>query len=191
MKFIWIFILMGIVATACICHADPLVWDTPYGQINLNLQSSESVIGYDAVLKQAIGGIAIPFYTDPKGFVTLHLGAGAPWPVGNQPTIQPIVMAGHNLLKEISTNPALTNIQINVFGRYSSAQGKAGVGLAFSYAFASPTPQTLQSPPPPPLPVVSAPVPVITPPTPAVIPSTETYSVPSEPVLIPSGEAQQ
>ena len=147
--------------------ADTLQWDTPYGQIHLNLQSSESLVGYDGILKQAIGGISLPVYTDPKGIVTLHLGAGAPWPVGNQSTIQPIFMMGHNLLKEIPGMAQYRNFQINVFGRWATNQGKAGAGIAGSYSFAMPSPATEPAPPPA---TVSMPIPA--PPTP-----------PQEPIL--------
>ena len=112
----------------------PLVWNTPYGLINLNVSTSEELIGYDAILKQAIGGIAQPVYTDPKRIVTFHLGAVAPWPVGNQSTIQPLISAGHNILKEIPVLNQYPNAQLNVFGRYVPGQGKAGVGAALTYA---------------------------------------------------------
>lgn len=129
----------------------PLVWDTPYGLFNLNVETSEELIGYDAILKQAIGGVAQPIYTDPKGIITFHIGAGAPWPVGNQATIQPIFMAGHNILKEIPGINQYPDAQMNVFARYVSGNGRAGVGVAFSYSpggVASPSNPTVASPVP-------------------------------------------
>jgi len=78
----------------------------------------------------------LPIYTDPKGFVTLQIGAGAPWPNSGGATIEPLVLAGHNILKELA--PQYPNLAINIFARYASEQGKAGVGIGFSYAFAAP-----------------------------------------------------
>jgi hypothetical protein len=120
-------------------RADQLVWDTPVGNFNLNLETTESVIGYDAVLKQTIAGVSLPFYTDPKGIITLHVGADAPWQT-NGATVEPLIMAGHNILAEIPGLNQFTSAQLNVFGRWSTEQGKAGVGLAFSYSFGSPPP---------------------------------------------------
>lgn len=118
-------------------HADSLVWQVPYfGTLNLNVKSTRAVIGYDAALKQAIAGVSLPIYTDPKGFVTLQVGADAPWQT-NGATVEPLIMAGHNVLKEIPGLNQFTAAELNVFGRYSTEQGKAGVGVAFSYAFAA------------------------------------------------------
>jgi len=116
--------------------ADNLVWQTPIGQIGIPLQATQAIIGYDGILKQAIGGASLPVYTDPKGIISLNLGAVAPWPVGNQSTIQPYISISHNILKEITSLPQFTNLGINAFGRYDPGQGKAGAGLAFSYSFA-------------------------------------------------------
>lgn len=117
--------------------ADPgqaLVWNTPYGLFNVNPTTSEELIGYDAILKQAVGGIAQPIYTDPKGIITIHLGGVAPWPVGNQATIQPLIAAGHNILKELIPSAQAVNVQMNVFARYVPGNGKAGMGVVASYA---------------------------------------------------------
>lgn len=117
-------------------QADPLNWQTPLGTINLNLTTTEALTGYDAVLKQAIAGVSLPVYTDPKGLVTLQVGAVAPWPT-NGPSVEPYIAAGHDILKEI---PGLSNyksLHLNVFGRYASSTGKAGVGVSFSYSFAA------------------------------------------------------
>lgn len=171
MRFVWfLVILAGILGLGfALGHADSLMWSTPYGDVDLRLQSSESLVGYDGVLKQAIAGIALPVYTDPKGIVTLHLGAGAPWPVGNQSTIQPIVMMGHNLLKEIPGLSQYTNFQANVFGRWATNRGEAGAGIALSYSFAAPAPVVE---PPPPV-AVSVPVSVAPPPTQVPAPDAE------------------
>lgn len=129
--------LLALMFAGCmIAQADPLVWQVPYfGTLNLNVKSTEAVIGYDAVLRQAIAGISLPLYTDTKGIVTLQVGADAPWQT-NGATVEPLIMAGHNVLKEIPGLNQFTAAELNVFGRYSTEQGKAGVGLAFSYAFA-------------------------------------------------------
>lgn len=112
----------------------PLQWSTPVGDFNLNLTATQALLGYDAVLKQAIGGMSVPVYTDPKGIVTLQLGAGAPWPT-NGATVEPLFLAGHNILKEIPGLNQYQNASLNIFGRYASNNGKAGAGIAFSYAF--------------------------------------------------------
>lgn len=134
LAFLWAVVILGFVAVA---HADagqPLIWNTPYGLFNINPTTSEELIGYDAVLKQAIGGIAQPVYTDPKGIITIRIGGCAPWPVGNQATIQPLIAAGHNLLKELVPSAQAINVQANIFARYVPGNGKAGVGIVFSYA---------------------------------------------------------
>jgi hypothetical protein len=130
------FVLGGFCAIA---HADPLVWQTPYGQIGLPFEATEALIGYDAVQKQAIGGMSVPFYTDPKGIIAIQVGAIAPWPIGNQATIQPYLAAGHDILKEIPSLNQYQSLHLNIFGRYDTALGRAGVGLSFSYSFASPS----------------------------------------------------
>lgn len=115
--------------------ATPLQWQVPYfGTINLNLTTTEALIGYDGVLKQAIGGASLPIYTDPAGLVTLQVGADAPWQT-NGATIEPLVMAGHDILKEIPGLNQFTSAHLNVFGRWASESGKAGAGIAFSYSF--------------------------------------------------------
>lgn len=133
-------IVLSVFGLSFNCFADSLQWQVPnFGTINLDLTTTEALVGYDAALKQAIAGVSLPIYTDPKGIVTLQLGADAPWQT-NGPTVEPLVMAGHNILKEIPGLSQFTAAQLNVFGRYSTEQGKAGVGLAFSYAFGSPAP---------------------------------------------------
>jgi len=125
-----------VVSLVAISKADTLQWDTPFGHFNLNLSTTEALLGYDAILKQAIGGMSLPIYSTPKHIVDLQLGAVAPWPT-NGPTFEPYVAAGHDILRDI---PALANLSachLNVFGRYATNQGKAGLGVSFSYAFAS------------------------------------------------------
>jgi len=116
--------------------ADTLQWQTPVGLINLNLTTTEALMGYDAVLKQAVGGVSLPVYSDPKQIVALQLGAVAPWPVGNQATIQPYIALGHDLAREIPGLAQLKTVHLNAFGRYDPGQGKAGAGISFSYSFA-------------------------------------------------------
>lgn len=186
LRFLWIAVIMGVAFAVFVERAfsDTLRWDTPYGLINLNLDSSEVLAGYDGILKQAIAGYSLPVYTTPKNIVTIHIGAGAPWPVGNQSTVQPLVLAGHDLFREIPAMAAYPNFQLNVFGRWATNQGKAGAGLAFSWSFATPSPQTL---PPPPPPVVNTPQPVATPPpTPEKGLPAEPVAAPAEPVLSPT-----
>lgn len=115
-----------------------VTWDTPAGVFNLDLTTTETLIGYDAVLKQAIAGASLPVYTDPKGIVTLQVGAVAPWPNENEATVQPYISAGHNILKEIPGLQEYQNVAANVFARYVPEQGKAGVGISLSYQFAVP-----------------------------------------------------
>ena len=117
------------------CKADQLVWQTPFGTVGLPFTATNALIGYDAILKQAIGGASVPVYTDPKAIVSVNLGAVAPWPVGNQSTIQPYISASHNILKEIPTLNQFQSLGVNIFGRYDPALGKAGMGISFSYAF--------------------------------------------------------
>ena len=120
----------------------PLSWDTPYGNFNLDLTTTEALLGYDAVLKQAIAGMSVPVYSDPKGIVTLELGAVAPWPTNNA-AVEPYLSLGHDIAKEIPGLNQYQSLHLNIFGRYATSEGKAGVGLSFSYSFAaspSPTP---------------------------------------------------
>lgn len=128
--------LLAVVSLSGMACAD-LTWQTPIGTLNLNVATTQAVVGYDGILKQAIAGASLPVYTDPKGIVTLQVGADAPWQT-NGATIEPLIMAGHNILKEI---PALAtsypNASLNIFGRYASETGKAGAGIAFSYQFGS------------------------------------------------------
>lgn len=127
---IWGFVILGLCAVA---RAD-MTWDTPIGTIGLPLTATEALIGYDAVLKQSIGGFSIPVYTDPKRIVSLQVGAVLPWQT-NGPTIEPYVAAGHDILREIPGLSQYQSAHLNVFGRYASNQGKAGLGVSFSYSF--------------------------------------------------------
>lgn len=143
LKFIWLAFVAGIFAlSAAMAHADvldgpkPLQWQVPYvGLVNLNLTTSEALVGYDGVLKQAVGGFSLPVWSDPKGIVSLQAGAVAPWPT-NGSTVEPYLAAGHDILKEIPGLGEYSSCHLNVFGRYATAQGKAGAGVSFSYAFA-------------------------------------------------------
>lgn len=133
---LWPLIIVGMLAiwgVERVC-AD-MTWTTPIGTIGLPFTATEALLGYDAVLKQSIGGASLPVYTDPKNIVSLQVGAVAAWP-NNGATIEPYIALGHNILKEIPSLANLSSCRLNVFGRYASEQGKAGVGLSFSYAFA-------------------------------------------------------
>jgi hypothetical protein len=114
--------------------ADGLTWVTPIGTVGLPLTATEALLGYDAVLKQAIAGASLPVYTDPKGFVSLELGAVGAWP-NNGAGVEPYVALGHDIAKEIPALAEYKTVHINVFGRYASEQGKAGVGVSLSYSF--------------------------------------------------------
>lgn len=119
--------------------AQTLQWNTPMGLINLNLTTTEALVGYDAVVKQAIGGFSLPVYTDPKNFVAVQVGATAPWPIGNAATVQPYVAAGHDLLREIPGLNQFESCHLNVFGEYVASAGKAGAGITASYSFIGPS----------------------------------------------------
>jgi hypothetical protein len=137
MKIIlWPLVVIGMLAIAGVekAFAD-LTWQTPLGTIGLPFQATEAVLGYDAILRQSIGGASLPIYTDPKSIVSLQIGAVAAWP-NNGASIEPYIALGHDILKEIPSLSQFTNCHVNVFGRYASEQGKAGLGISFSYSFA-------------------------------------------------------
>lgn len=137
MKRLVLSLLAGMLCTSY-AAADPipLQWQVPYfGTINLNLMTTEALIGYDGVLRQAIGGASLPIWTDPKQIVTLQVGADAPWQT-NGATVEPLVMAGHDIAREIPILSQFASFHLNVFGRWASESGKAGAGIAASYAFA-------------------------------------------------------
>ena len=135
---VWTYAVLAGILFAGTGHADsPLQWQIPYaGTINLDLTTTEALVGYDAVLKQAIGGASLPVWTDPKGIVALQLGAVAPWPT-NDATIEPYIAAGHDIAKEIPGLNQYKSLHLNLFARYATDQGKAGLGLSFSYSFAA------------------------------------------------------
>lgn len=115
-------------------HAD-LTWQTPIGTIGLPLTASQAVVGYDGILKVAIAGFSLPVYTDPKQFVSLQLGAVAPWQT-NGASVEPYVALGHDLARELPLLSLYPDLHLNAFGRYDSETGKAGAGISFSYSFA-------------------------------------------------------
>ena len=131
----WMMALM-FAATLGVAHADPLVWQTPYGTFQLPFQATEALIGYDAVLKQSIGGASLPVYVSPLNIVALQVGAVAVWPV-NSPVIQPYLAIGHDIAREIPLLAQFGSFHLNAFGRYDPGQGKAGAGLSASYSFGS------------------------------------------------------
>ena len=140
MRVLWMLIFVAGMLTvwgAQKAFADqPLQWNVPYvGMLNLNLTTTEALIGYDGVLKEAIGGVSLPVWTDPKQIVALQLGGVAPWPT-NGASVEPYVALGHDIAKEIPGLNQYKSIHLNAFGRYSSSQGKAGAGVSFSYSFA-------------------------------------------------------
>jgi hypothetical protein len=142
---IWIAVILGLTYIGN-AYADILQWDTPVGNFNLNLTTTEALIGYDAILKQTIGGASLPVYQDPKGIVTLQIGAVGAWPT-NAAGVEPYIAAGHDILREIPYLSQFNSCHLNIFGRYATPQGKAGAGVSFSYAFAMPS--TTTAPPAP------------------------------------------
>ena len=129
-------VVMAVVWACQGAFADTLQWQVPYvGLINLNATTTEALLGYDGINKEAIGGASLPVWTDPKGVVALQLGAVAPWPT-NGASVQPYVAIGHDIAKEIPGLNQYKSIHLNAFGRYDSENGKAGCGISFSYSFA-------------------------------------------------------
>lgn len=128
-KLLWLLLLCGA------AHADPLVWQTPVGTFGLPFTATEALIGYDAVVKQAVAGFSVPVWTDPKNIVALQVGAIAPWQ-NHDATIQPYIAAGHDILRDIPSLAQYKSLHLNIFGRYDTAAGKAGAGIGVSYAFA-------------------------------------------------------
>lgn len=206
MKRVWFASLFICAGIASADQIGPVVWKTPVGTIGLPFQATEALLGYDAVNKEAIGGISLPVYTDPKGFMALQLGAVAPWP-NNQATIQPYIAAGHDLARELPILQDYQSMHINVFGRWvtDATPNRVGVGISVSYSFAGGTPlnpvpvPTLAPPPPAPaaapvLMVPANPPPAVPPPTyvPVAAPPAATPPTPAEPTIqdIPPGEAQ-
>lgn len=130
---------------------DPLVWQTPYGTMGLPLSATEVLLGYDGILKQAIGGASVPFYADPKNIITASVGAVAPWPNPSGVSVEPYLALGHDILKEIPGLSEFTSCHLNIFGRYAATEGgRFGAGLSFSYAFAGgslTSDQKVQEPP--------------------------------------------
>ncbi len=127
--------VMAVLAALQLSFAENLVWSTPVGTVGLPFEATEALIGYDGVVKQAIGGLSLPVWTDPKGYFALQLGAVAPWQT-HDATIEPYVAGGIDILRLIPTLQNYKSAHVNVFGRWVSAQGKAGAGVSFSYSFA-------------------------------------------------------
>lgn len=125
-------LLLGCLGTA---KAD-LTWDTPYGNIGLPFQATESVVGYDALGKQAIAGLSLPVYTSPKNILVANIGAVGAWPT-NGDLVQPYFSLAHDILPELSGIlglPSYTSAHLNIFSRYDATNGKAGLGVSFSYS---------------------------------------------------------
>lgn len=132
---VWMMAL-AFMATVGAANADSLVWNTPYGTIGLPFSSTELLVGYDGILKQAIGGASLPVYTDPKKIISLQVGAVAPWPT-NGAGVEPYIAVGHDIAREIPYLQQFASFHLNAFGRYATAQGKAGAGISASYSFGS------------------------------------------------------
>lgn len=139
---LWTAVVIGLYFVGASSVYADMTWDTPYGTIGLPLQSSEALIGYDAVLKQAVAGFSLPVYSDPKKILSLQIGAVAPWQT-NGATVEPYVAGGLDVLRFVPTLKDYSSAHVNIFGRWASEEGKAGMGIAFSYSFVtSPTPAT-------------------------------------------------
>jgi hypothetical protein len=136
-KIKWLIFLamMLFVLKPAFSDSQELTWQTPYGTFGLPFSATEALIGYDGIIKEAIAGFSLPVYADPKGIVSLQVGAIAPWQT-NQATIQPYVAAGHDIMREIPYLSKFQSAHLNVFGRWDSGSGKAGAGISFSYGFA-------------------------------------------------------
>jgi hypothetical protein len=138
-------IALAVLATvfgASRAFAESLQWQVPdFGLINLNINTTESLVGYDGVLKQALAGFDLPIYTSPLDLITLKVGADAPWQTEGS-TVEPMILAGHNILGDIPALDAYSNLQLNIFGRWAAESGKAGAGIAFTYSFAGGTATT-------------------------------------------------
>lgn len=129
-------IAVALLFSAVAVQAEPLQWNVPYfGTLNLNVATTEALIGYDGIVKQAVGGVSLPIWVSPKDIVALQVGAVAPWQTDG-PTVEPYVAMGHDILREIPGLDQYKSLHLNVFGRYVSDQGKAGAGISFSYTFA-------------------------------------------------------
>jgi hypothetical protein len=132
--------------------ANQLQWQVPnFGTVNLDLTTTEALIGYDGINKVALAGASLPVYTDPKGILALELGAVAPWQT-NEIGVQPFVGIGHDFAKEIPILAQFQTLHLDAFGRWDSANGKAGAGLAVSYSFGGVVPVQSPAVPPPSLP---------------------------------------
>ena len=138
MRMPFLIVALVVMAVVWACQsavADTLQWQTLVGLVNLNLTTTEALLGYDGINKEAIGGASLPVWTDPKGIVALQVGAVAPWPT-NGASVQPYVALGHDIAKEIPGLNQYKSIHLNAFSRWDSENGKAGAGVSFSYSFA-------------------------------------------------------
>lgn len=132
-------LIVGLLLSAIVIPAwGDLTWDLGnYGTIGLPFQSTEAIIAYDSIGKQALAGASLPVYTSPKNILTLEVGAVAGWQT-NGAVVQPLIAVSHDLLPEISQMtglPAFKSAHLGVFARYDATTGKAGVGPSFSYSF--------------------------------------------------------
>lgn len=134
LALLWTAVVIGLYFVGASSVYADMTWQTPYGTIGIPLQATEAVLGFDAILKQSIAGVSVPVYMAPNDLVRLQVGAVAAWP-NNGATVEPYIALSHNILREIPALNQFKSCEVNVFGRYASEQGKAGLGVAFSYAF--------------------------------------------------------
>lgn len=121
-------------------HADsgqPLIWNTPAGVFNLNLTTTEVGPGYDAINRQTLGFASLPVYTTPNNIATLQLGMDGAWPTGNSALVEPAIMAGHDILRDIPITQKFTSAHLNIFASWNTTgHGQAvRLGPNFTYAF--------------------------------------------------------
>lgn len=135
MKKLLLLVLLISLVSPVMSRAADLTWKTPLGTFGLPFNASEALIGYDVVVKQAVAGVSLPVWTDPKNLVVLQVGAIAPWQT-NEATVQPYVAAGHDILRDIPALQGYQSLHLNLFGRYDTGAGKAGLGIGVSYSFA-------------------------------------------------------
>lgn len=130
--FLAMFLMCGV------CQASDMSWDLPggIGTIGLPFEATEALMGYDLVLRQAVGGASIPVLTLGKGKweVVGQVGAVGAWPT-DAPAVEPYLAIGKDILPYIPFLKQYKSAHVNGFGRYSTSQGAWGSGFSVSYSF--------------------------------------------------------
>lgn len=119
-------------------YASDMSWDLPggVGKVGLPFEATEALMGYDLVLRQAIGGVSIPVLTLGKGKweVVGQVGAVGAWPT-DAPAVEPYLAIGKDILPYVPFLNQYKSLHLNGFGRYSTSQGAWGSGFSVSYSF--------------------------------------------------------